>query len=40
VEIIKLLLAHGADRAIKNKAGKTARNYVQSPEILTLLAGA
>ena len=38
VEIIKLLLAHHADRTIKNKAGKTARDYVHRPEILALLA--
>ena len=40
VEIIRLLLAHGADRAIKNRAGKTAREYVRRPEILALLSGA
>jgi ankyrin repeat protein len=39
LEIIKLLLAHGADRAIKNRVGKTARDYVHRPEILALLAG-
>jgi tankyrase len=37
VEIIALLLAHGADRTLKNKAGKTAREYVHRPEILALL---
>ena len=40
LEIIELLLAHGADRAIKNSAGKTAADYVRRPEILALLAGA
>jgi uncharacterized protein len=40
LEIIRLLLAHGADPAIKNKAGKLARDYVKRPEILALLAGA
>jgi ankyrin repeat protein len=39
VEIIRLLLAHGADRTIKNKAGKTAREYVRMPEILALVSG-
>ena len=37
VEIIRLLLAHGADRAIKNRAGKTARDYVRRPEICATL---
>jgi ankyrin repeat protein len=40
VEIIGLLLAHGANRAIKNRAGKTPREYVRRPEILALLTGA
>lgn len=38
LQILRLLLAHGADRAIKNRAGKTARDYVTRPEILALLA--
>ena len=39
LEIIRLLLAHGADRTIKNNAGKTARDYVHRPEILALVSG-
>jgi uncharacterized protein len=39
VEIIKLLLAHGADRTLENKSGKTAGDYTRRPEILALLAG-
>ncbi len=38
VEIIGLLLAHGADQTLKNKAGKTAREYVHRPEILAILS--
>jgi uncharacterized protein len=37
VEIIKLLLKRGADLTIKNKLGKTAREYVRRPEILALM---
>jgi uncharacterized protein len=40
VEIIQLLLAHGADRARKNKVRKTAREYVRRPEILAAISGA
>jgi ankyrin repeat protein len=36
-EIIKLLLAHGADPTIRNRAGKTAADYVTKPEIKRLL---
>jgi hypothetical protein len=37
-EILKLLLAHGADPALKNTAGKTPRDYVCSPQIDRFLA--
>jgi tankyrase len=36
-EIIKLLLASGADPALKNKNGKTPADYVNDPEVLKLL---
>jgi tankyrase len=39
-EIITLLLAHGADPAIGNKAGKTPRDYVRRPQVARLLGGA
>jgi uncharacterized protein len=32
-EILKLLLAHDADPALNNTAGKTPRDYVCSPQI-------
>jgi tankyrase len=38
-EIVKLLLAHGADPTLRNKAGKTPRDYVRRPEIDRLLVG-
>jgi tankyrase len=41
-EIVKLLLAHGADSAIKNRAGKAARDYIhiRTPRLAQLLADA
>lgn len=36
-EIVKLLLAAGADAVIKNKAGRTAENYVKDDEIKAML---
>jgi uncharacterized protein len=36
-QIIELLLQHGADRAIKNKSGKRAADYVRDEELLKLL---
>jgi tankyrase len=38
-EIVGLLLAHGADPALRNKAGKTPRDYVRRPQIDRLLRG-
>jgi uncharacterized protein len=38
--ICKLLLGYGADPDMKNKAGKTARDYVRSPKLGQLLASA
>lgn len=32
------LLAHGADRAFRNRSEKTALDYVRRPEIRVLLA--
>ena len=39
-QIIELLLAHGADPAIKNRSGKTAGDYIRSPELGTVLSRA
>lgn len=36
-QIVELLLSHGADPAMKNKAGKTAGENAKNPEILALL---
>jgi uncharacterized protein len=38
-KIIRLLVDHGADPAIKNRAGKAARDYVRAPKVKRLLAG-
>lgn len=38
VEIVALLLEHGADRRAKNRAGKMARDYVRRSEVRALLA--
>jgi len=39
-EIVTLLLAAGADPAIRNKRGKKTIDYVTDPAMLALLAGA
>jgi tankyrase len=36
-EIIKLLLAYGADPSLRNKMGKTPADYVRDDEVLKLL---
>jgi tankyrase len=38
-EIVRLLLEYGADPALGNKAGKTPRDCVRTPQIDRLLAG-
>lgn len=38
LQIILLLLDHGADRLLKNKSGRLAQDYVKDPQILNLLA--
>ena len=37
VEIVKMLLARGASRTIRDKDGKLARDYAQTPEMRALL---
>lgn len=42
IEIVKLLLAHGADKSIKNKSGQTAQLIAESlgfSEIANLIGG-
>jgi ankyrin repeat protein len=39
VEVIKILLAHGADTQIEDNKGKKAINFARSQEIKDLLQG-